>query len=321
MTNSEFLISRDGVTKEGPIPLDVLRDRLASGEVPTDVLVWRAGMNQWTVALNVPELVDFVPPPLPRTNPLPGVRPPTRPSDYVEYAGFWLRAVAFVIDQFVLAIPALFLEVVVAAAFYADVYDEGPVAVTQLFVLVVLFWLYYAVMENSPLQATVGKLALGLRVTTTEGQRPGFGRATARHFAKFISALILLVGFVVAAFTTRKQALHDIVAECLVIRASSRIQPRQAQSPQREAVVRQSVQEANRHDAAEPNPMTNTDRTGRRWGVFFAVLLVGGFIGVVAIAIIQEAHPDGAVAGPWLFAILAIGLLAAARKLSESRVP
>ena len=79
-------------------------------------------------------------------------------------------------------------------------------------------WIYEAAMESSAKQATVGKMAMGLKVTNLEGRRISFTRATGRHFAKYISAMILLIGYIMAGFTERKQALHDMIASCLVLR-------------------------------------------------------------------------------------------------------
>ncbi len=78
-------------------------------------------------------------------------------------------------------------------------------------------WLYFALMESSPRQATLGKQALGIMVTDLAGQRISFARATGRFFAKILSGLILWIGYVMAAFTERKQALHDLLASCLVV--------------------------------------------------------------------------------------------------------
>jgi len=79
-------------------------------------------------------------------------------------------------------------------------------------------WLYYALFEASHFQATPGKMALGLVVTDETGHRIGFGRATGRYFAKLISALILYIGFMMAGWTEKKQALHDILASTLVLK-------------------------------------------------------------------------------------------------------
>ena len=79
-------------------------------------------------------------------------------------------------------------------------------------------WLYYALMESSPLQGTLGKAAVGLRVTDQRGNRISFARASARFFSKLLSAITFDVGFVIAALTPKKQALHDLIASCLVIK-------------------------------------------------------------------------------------------------------
>ncbi len=82
----------------------------------------------------------------------------------------------------------------------------------------ILNWLYYSLLESSAWQATLGKKALGLEVTDLDGNRISFGRATGRFFAKIISSIILGIGYLMAGFTEKKQALHDILAGTLVIR-------------------------------------------------------------------------------------------------------
>jgi uncharacterized RDD family membrane protein YckC len=79
-------------------------------------------------------------------------------------------------------------------------------------------WIYEASMESSTKQATIGKMALGLKVTDLAGRRISFARATGRHFAKLVSGMILLIGYIMAGFTERKQALHDMIAGTLVVR-------------------------------------------------------------------------------------------------------
>jgi uncharacterized RDD family membrane protein YckC len=81
---------------------------------------------------------------------------------------------------------------------------------------IALGWLYWAFMESSSKQATLGKMALGVIVTDYKGRRVSFGRATGRQLARFISSF-LLIGYIMAGFTEKKQALHDMVAECLVV--------------------------------------------------------------------------------------------------------
>ena len=87
-----------------------------------------------------------------------------------------------------------------------------------LFIWLGLWIVYFAAFESSGRQATPGKMALGVVVTDDAGQRIGFGRAAARTAAKYVSAMILWIGFLMAAFTARKQALHDMMTGCLVLR-------------------------------------------------------------------------------------------------------
>jgi len=83
-------------------------------------------------------------------------------------------------------------------------------------------WLYHAWMESSEWQATVGKKALGLVVTDMAGRRVSFGRATGRHFAKIVTNMVpVFIGYIMAGFTQNKQALHDMIAGCLILRQSN----------------------------------------------------------------------------------------------------
>ena len=79
-------------------------------------------------------------------------------------------------------------------------------------------WLYEAFMESSSYQATLGKMIFGMRVTDLNGNRISFERATGRHFAKWLSGLALGIGYIMVAFTERKQGLHDLLAGTLVRR-------------------------------------------------------------------------------------------------------
>jgi len=93
--------------------------------------------------------------------------------------------------------------------------------ITGLAFSLVVGWLYGASLESSSRQATVGKMALGLKVTDLQGQRVSLARATGRHFAKIISVMTLYIGYIMAGFTDRHQALHDMIAGTLVERRES----------------------------------------------------------------------------------------------------
>jgi uncharacterized RDD family membrane protein YckC len=78
-------------------------------------------------------------------------------------------------------------------------------------------WLYFALMESGPNQATLGKQAMGLKVTDDYGQPITFARATGRFFGGAVSNIILGIGYMMAGFTERKQALHDLMANTCVV--------------------------------------------------------------------------------------------------------
>jgi uncharacterized RDD family membrane protein YckC len=155
---------------------------------------------------------------------------PARKS--IVYAGFWFRAAAYLLDTstlgFVLGVTVLGpilrnnhvgSSVQDAWKFYTG---DSPQATALLLLIQLVSWLYFATFESSPWQATPGKKVLGLRVTDLEGKRLSFIRASGRYFGKLISWLLLGLGFVLAGFTEKKQALHDILASCLVLRDPSR---------------------------------------------------------------------------------------------------
>jgi uncharacterized RDD family membrane protein YckC len=156
----------------------------------------------------------------------------------VEYAGFWLRFLAFLIDNVVMGIafvliliPLIFLTGL--GGFIGTIHPDEDFNDVGIFMLIgliflaatvslVFTWLYHALMESSEWQATVGKKVLGLVVTDLAGQRVSFWRATARHFAKIITNMVpAFIGYIMAGFTEKKQALHDMLAGCLVLRRNS----------------------------------------------------------------------------------------------------
>jgi uncharacterized RDD family membrane protein YckC len=152
---------------------------------------------------------------------------PTHHQAPVLHAGFWRRVMAWIIDALIvgaahwLLVLSLGTWLLVPWAMLggahgfasAEFFDAG----LQPFVIVTS-WLYFALCESSGWQATPGKLALGLAVTDEFGQRVGFGRASGRDFGKYVSGLILGIGFLLAGWTARKQALHDLMAGCCVVR-------------------------------------------------------------------------------------------------------
>jgi uncharacterized RDD family membrane protein YckC len=146
------------------------------------------------------------------------------PISTTRYGGFWVRLVAFIIDWLVVGIvvfpvSAIMLLMIGVAGSVVSMPGIGVRLVRAIVSLVFSMaanWIYEAFMESSAKQATLGKMALGLKVTDLAGRRISFARATGRHFAKILSSIILLIGYIMAGFTERKQALHDLIAGTLV---------------------------------------------------------------------------------------------------------
>jgi uncharacterized RDD family membrane protein YckC len=173
---------------------------------------------------------DIAPPP-----PVSAFTPPAAPAvKPVVYAGFWRRFLAMSIDHLILALPgglltALFIipTVVTAVTTAVNTGDAQSAAAIVLSMLVGWIWLglllfllpiaYHSFFECSKYQATPGKIVLGIIVTDLSGQRITFARSLARNLGKIVSSLVFNIGYIIAGLTEKKQALHDMFADCLVV--------------------------------------------------------------------------------------------------------
>jgi uncharacterized RDD family membrane protein YckC len=154
-----------------------------------------------------------------------------------NYAGFWMRFVAIIIDGIIIGVVQSFVFVpILAAAGFGfasgaenmDLSDPDQAAgmigaimaaAGGLWILaMVIQVLYFTFMESSKLQATVGKLALGIKVTDLQGNKLDFTKALIRNLSRIISNFTLLIGYIIAGFTEKKQALHDMIASTLVVK-------------------------------------------------------------------------------------------------------
>jgi uncharacterized RDD family membrane protein YckC len=136
-----------------------------------------------------------------------------------QYAGFGQRIAAFFLDVIIQVVAGFIIVYVWALAFVANgIAEQGSLQLMSFALRCVIGWIYFAAMESSPLQGTLGKLALGIKVTDAAGSRVTFGQATGRWFGKWVSTLILTIGWWMAAFTPKRQALHDMMAGCVVVR-------------------------------------------------------------------------------------------------------
>jgi uncharacterized RDD family membrane protein YckC len=203
-TKSRFNIS-EGATAEGAVPEDAVPedavpgDLIPEGATPGGEAIEDARASEPRVA--------------------------TSPGRFV-YAGFWLRLAAYIIDSLALGLtvgvailmPLMNRGVISPANPWAIYTNTSRQYVALQLLLMMIQWVYFALLESSAWQASLGKRTLGLVVTDLEGKRISFGRASARYFCSLLSSFILMIGFIMIAFTQRKQGLHDILTGCLVIK-------------------------------------------------------------------------------------------------------
>jgi uncharacterized RDD family membrane protein YckC len=228
----EIWIGRDG-ERLGPYPEADVRQWLREGKMTGADLAWREGLADWQpLSVLMPDAMPTpadataaaVPPPPPASTPAP------------SYAGFWKRVVAYLIDAIVLYIPNVLIDRtlggVKAQAALEQTLSSAVGDLPQMLAAyqhyytlmwpgmligALLTWLYFAICESSPWQATLGKLALGIHVTDLHGQRISFPRAVGRYGAKIISFMIVFIGVLMVAWMPRKQGLHDLMAGTLVL--------------------------------------------------------------------------------------------------------
>jgi uncharacterized RDD family membrane protein YckC len=153
------------------------------------------------------------------------------PEGAPRYAGFWRRVWAALVD----GIVAVLLWAVfsagyeLAAAAWLGSREFAPdgrellgalsaISMGRSVLFAVIAFAYFALAEASPVRATLGKRLLGMRVTKLDGSRVGVVRSVARNLLKGLSAVVLMIGFAMAGFTKRKQALHDLLTRTLVVR-------------------------------------------------------------------------------------------------------
>ena len=159
-------------------------------------------------------------------------------SGNTQFAGFWIRFVAYILDGIIISIIEgfLVLPLLVLLGYNAAFIDSlanmdqiDPVLLLSILIsagmglylsVFLITWFYYALLESGPRQATIGKMVLRLKVTDINGNRMSFARASLRYFSKIISSAILMIGYIMAGFTPKRQALHDIIANTYVVKLS-----------------------------------------------------------------------------------------------------
>lgn len=237
--------------QHGPVGPEHLANLHARGLLPGETLVWREGMSEWkpwremmreVVVGGMPEdpraealvrAAEAAPddgayrpyaiaersPYAPPTARVEAAAAPVH-DGHVVYAAFWKRFAALVIDNFLLGIVGGIIGGIIgfSQAMSGD-FDTGysPVDLVVQIVSMLIGGCYFGWMYSSSHQASLGKLAVGIKVVRSDGSPIGFWRGFARYFAMIPSGLLLLVGYLMAAFTERRQALHDMMCDTLVV--------------------------------------------------------------------------------------------------------
>ena len=237
--------------RQGPVSAAQLAALHGSGQLRPETLVWRTGLDSWKPWREMMREVDLgaaspPPPPPPRPqaaggaqNPVAaGASPYATPRSavhddrsvitggHVVYAGFWKRVAASIIDGFVtmalsyaILIPMVMLTGGGWGMFIGEP-DSGGAGILMFFwylISLMVPLLYMSFMHSSANQATLGKMAVGIKVSRLDGERISFWRAFGRYFGYILSTMILFIGVIMVAFTERKQALHDMISDTLVV--------------------------------------------------------------------------------------------------------
>ena len=245
-------------TPRGPIPTSFVEERVRSGTWPSSIQVAAVGSSAWRPFIAAAPVRSAPPPDQAATVAFSAISADpaalsTRPVGDLRaaapvaaavasapvaagellpqgldvHAGFWRRFAAYTADSFVLLIPfALVMGALTYSSFQSAMTGEGPGGMIMLLSvlayvgIIVGSWLYFAKFESGAHQATPGKRLMGLKVTNDRGERISFGRATGRFFGKMVTGLIPFgIGWMLAGWTGRKQALHDMMAStCVVLR-------------------------------------------------------------------------------------------------------
>ncbi len=233
----EIWIGRDG-ERHGPYQEEDVREWLHSGKMSGADLGWYEGLADWQpLSVLLPDAVaGAAPTGASATPPALNALPQTTTAALEDYAGFWKRLAAYVIDYIVLLIPGKLIGSMLGAAAATAAMEEAQKNAAgdpqlifaaleiylhtmwpALLLSTIFVWLYFALLESSVWQATVGKLVLGIRVTNLRGERIGLPQALVRYLAKYLSLIIVGIGFLMVAWTGRKQGLHDMLVGTLVL--------------------------------------------------------------------------------------------------------
>lgn len=229
--------------QKGPIEESSLVDLVNSGVIRDDTLVWHEGLANWQTYGTARGMRLAESPAQAASDSMPsgsgdggrapiaqGVAAAYIPHDYaaakpsVHYAGFWIRFLARLIDGIILNIALLVVRIPLGISIFNSSTTRDPGAAIAAVVATVIATLVsivvsagYEIYFVSAKGATLGKMALGLKIIRPEGEPISMGLAAGRYFAQWISAIIFMIGYIMAGFDDQKRALHDRICETRVI--------------------------------------------------------------------------------------------------------
>lgn len=187
---------KNGAT-EGPLPMEDIFQKARIGEISPQTLVWNEAMDGWhSLAEAYPQMFG---------------------AGY-SYASFWERFAAYCIDMVVCNVVSGMFGVVLIIINAFDVIDTSASFSAAYFLSLLASILYFTLMESSRFQGTLGKMALGIKVTGLNGERIPFGKAFLRYISKILSGFILMFGYLMMLWSPKKQCLHDQLAGTLVVK-------------------------------------------------------------------------------------------------------
>ena len=226
--------------QQGPASEQDMEQLAASGTINASTLVWSEGLADWqplsqalpgalsVAPVNAPQIGGFAVPAAQKDLYVQQMREGVAPTlaGSVEYGGFWLRVVAKIVDFLILAVPNYILQFSLGLGMtgFGNVSNpaEPDPAKIALLLGVMAFSLslnvFYQTFMVSKYAATLGKMAVGLKVVNEDGSKVSTGRAFGRFFAELLSAMTCYIGYIIAAFDSEKRALHDHVCSTRVIK-------------------------------------------------------------------------------------------------------
>ncbi len=215
----------------GPVDDAELVRLFRNGDIRLDSLVWHSGLPQWQALSDFSEALGLqaaapASPYMPPTSEVVGENPIVQGGEVV-YAGFWKRVAAYTIDSIVVGMVGGIIGGVIGGVLGVMLLGAGGASANTSGMLIIqglanlagiaLGVAYFGWMHSSSAMATLGKMAIGIKVVREDGTRISFLRGMGRYFALIVSSIPLGLGFVMAGFTERKRALHDMMCDTVVV--------------------------------------------------------------------------------------------------------